>query len=83
MTASCFGVGLVMNTPLRSYMRTLQNLIEVQVKSLLLQAHTARSTQSSPQNSLLDELERLGRLHAQGVVTDEEFTLAKKRLLEH
>lgn len=32
--------------------------------------------------SLPDELERLKALHERGALTDEEFTLAKKRLLE-
>ncbi len=32
--------------------------------------------------NLADELERLQRLHAQAGLTDEEFTLAKKRLLD-
>ena len=31
---------------------------------------------------LPDELERLNALHERGALTDEEFTLAKKRLLE-
>ena len=32
--------------------------------------------------ALPDELEQLNALHERGVLTDEEFALAKKRLLE-
>jgi hypothetical protein len=31
--------------------------------------------------SLVDELERLGQLHAQGLLTDDEFTAMKAKLL--
>ena len=32
--------------------------------------------------SLMDELERLGNMYEKGLLTEEEFTLAKKKLLE-
>lgn len=32
--------------------------------------------------SMSDEIEKLHRLHGQGALTDEEFTLAKKRLID-
>ncbi len=32
--------------------------------------------------SMSDEIEKLHRLHVQGALTDEEFTLAKKRLID-
>lgn len=45
-------------------------------------------SQESPQpeakhesNSLMDELERLGHMYKEGLLTDEEFALAKKKLL--
>lgn len=33
--------------------------------------------------SMSDEIEKLHRLHGQGALTDEEFTLAKKRLIDN
>lgn len=39
-------------------------------------------TSSAPGGSFVDRLEGLGRLHATGVLTDEEFAAAKRRLLE-
>ena len=33
-------------------------------------------------NSLMDDLERLGNMYEKGLLTEEEFTLAKKKLLE-
>jgi hypothetical protein len=35
-----------------------------------------------PRSSFAGQLERLGELHAEGVLTDEEFAAAKRRLLE-
>lgn len=32
--------------------------------------------------SMSDEIEKLHRLHSQGALTDDEFTLAKKRLID-
>jgi hypothetical protein len=40
------------------------------------------STQAASNSSWLDEMERLAKLHATGALTDEEFTVAKRKLLE-
>ncbi len=42
---------------------------------------TAAAAAASPASSVSDQLQNLGKLHATGVLTDEEFTAAKKRLL--
>jgi hypothetical protein len=36
---------------------------------------------SAPQDDLITQLERLGTLKAQGILTEEEFTAAKEKLL--
>jgi hypothetical protein len=36
----------------------------------------------TPTASLIDQLERLARLREQGVLTPEEFALAKRRILD-
>lgn len=36
---------------------------------------------SKATENLIDELERLGKLHQQGLLTDDEFSLAKKKLI--
>jgi len=36
---------------------------------------------ASPADDQLDQLERLGQLHAQGVLTDEEFAAKKAQIL--
>ena len=41
----------------------------------------AAAEAAESQTSYLDELERLGELHKQGILTDEEFTAKKKELL--
>ena len=42
---------------------------------------TGNSTASSPSADLLQQLDRLSQLRAQGVLTEEEFIAAKTRLL--
>ena len=39
-------------------------------------------TQPSSEGSDFDELQKLGDLHAQGILTDEEFTAKKKQILD-
>jgi hypothetical protein len=41
----------------------------------------AAAAPAEPEPSYLDELERLGGLHRQGVISDEEFEAKKKQLL--
>ena len=42
------------------------------------------ATQSTPQESdYADELEKLGKLHKEGVLTDEEFAVKKKEILDN
>ena len=42
----------------------------------------AQAEKADAQASYLDELERLGELHKQGILTDEEFAAKKKKLLD-
>jgi hypothetical protein len=44
-------------------------------------AHPAPSNAPAPQEDLIAQLERLGTLKAQGLLTDEEFATAKAKLL--
>jgi hypothetical protein len=41
----------------------------------------AAAEKAEAQTSYLDELERLGELHKQGILTDEEFATKKKEVL--
>lgn len=41
----------------------------------------AEAEQADGEPNYLDELERLGKLHEQGIITDEEFDTKKKQLL--
>ena len=47
--------------------------------------HATAEPQETKQesNSLMDELERLGNMYEKGLLTDEEFKLAKSKLLEY
>lgn len=44
-------------------------------------AQASQAPQSAPQKDTIAELQKLGDLHMQGVLTDEEFAAAKKKLL--
>ena len=47
-----------------------------------LEHATAEPQESKPESgSLIDELERLGNMYEKGLLTEEEFALAKKKLL--
>ena len=45
-------------------------------------AEKADAEKVDAEPSYLDELERLGKLHEQGILTDEEFDTKKKSLLD-
>jgi hypothetical protein len=45
-------------------------------------AEKADAEKADAEPSYLDELERLGKLHEQGILTDEEFETKKKQLLD-
>ena len=48
-----------------------------------LEHATAESTETPQENnSLMDELERLGNMYKEGLLTDEEFAAMKKKLIE-
>lgn len=42
----------------------------------------AEAEKADAQSNYLDELERLGELHKQGILTDEEFDAQKRKLLD-
>jgi hypothetical protein len=45
------------------------------------QTAQAQAPQAAPQKDTIAELQKLGDLHMSGVLTDEEFATAKKKLL--
>ena len=50
-------------------------------KETMTDEEWAEAQKADAQPSYLDELERLGELHKQGILTDEEFAAKKKDLL--
>jgi hypothetical protein len=50
-------------------------------KETMTDEEWAEAEKADAQPSYLDELERLGELHNQGILTEEEFTAKKKDLL--
>ena len=51
-------------------------------KETMTDEEWAEAEKADAQPSYLDELERLGELHKQGILTDEEFAAKKKDLLD-
>ena len=51
-------------------------------KETMTDEEWAEAEKADAQTSYLDELERLGELHKQGILTDEEFDSKKKQLLD-
>ena len=48
-----------------------------------LEHATAEPQETKPESgSLMDELERLGNMYKEGLLTDEEFATMKKKLIE-
>lgn len=55
--------------------------IEAAAQQAAAQQAAAAPAGPAPQEDLLGQLERLGQLHASGVLTDAEFAAAKAKLL--
>jgi len=51
-------------------------------KETMTDEEWAEAEKADAQPSYLDELERLGELHKQGILTDEEFAAKKRKLLD-
>jgi len=58
-----------------------QASIEAAAQQAAAQQAAAAPAGPAPQEDLLGQLERLGQLHASGVLTDAEFAAAKAKLL--
>ncbi|MET0557359.1 MAG: SHOCT domain-containing protein [Solirubrobacterales bacterium] len=75
LSGSITGMGPVQKGHLRGQVGALRNKIE-------LAARESVSNESNGAGEISSELERLAGLFESGVLTDEEFTQAKARLLE-
>lgn len=62
-------------------MQTQQEIAQMQAQLAAVQSAQPPVPASNPQPDLLDQLTRLGQLKEAGVLTDEEFQLAKAKLL--
>jgi hypothetical protein len=60
---------------------TDQEIAQLEAEDEKAQAASAPAPAPAPQEDLIAQLERLGTLKAQGVLTDEEFAAAKAKLL--
>ena len=82
MNGTIFGWGPIQASHLKGQMGNLKNRIEIGLSKLFEdQKQQAASTPISQSSSLITELERLANLHAKGMLTDDEFQSAKKKLL--
>jgi len=82
MNGTIFGWGPIQASHLKGQMGSLKNRIEIGLSKLFEdQKQQAASIPISQSSSLITELERLANLHAKGLLTDDEFQSAKKKLL--
>lgn len=59
-----------------------QEINEEHAQSAPQQAQSAPQQAAAPsQDDTISQLERLGKLHEQGILTDDEFTAQKKKIL--
>lgn len=87
--AASMNIGLVLRSSVAPFVRTVQDAMDkykrLMVHELAATAtsahHSAVQTGSIPQNTLLNELERLAKLKADGHLTPEEFSAAKAKLI--
>ena len=81
---------MIINMPLKIHLiNHIVNVINERADGLQYEEagwgleHGPKPTETKQKsNSLIDELERLGNLYEKGLLTDNEFTLAKKKLLK-
>jgi len=75
LNGSIFSMGPIQSGHLKGQLGKLKNLIQLSVNK-----HKSYSSQSS--SSIVSELEKLSSLLSKGLLTEEEFNSAKKRILE-
>lgn len=81
---------MIINMPLKIHLiNHIVNVINERADGLQYEEagwgleHGTKPTETKQKsNSLIDELERLGNMYEKGLLTDEEFKLAKSKLLE-
>lgn len=94
--ASSIAISMVLRRSIAPFVKTVQQAMDRYKRHMVhdLMANAQRANDVSkkygagseaqtnaPAPSMLDELERLARLHADGALDDEEYALAKKALL--
>lgn len=90
--AASIAISMVLRRSIPPFVKTVQQAMDHykrhMVHDLMSNAQRAkdspRTVAGEPHHpsDMLDELERLASLHASGALTDEEFSLAKKKLLQ-
>lgn len=79
LNGSIFGFGPVQKGHLKGQIGNLKNRIEIKVDEETNNSNTSNNKGSS--ESLSDEITKLAALHKKGILTDDEFQSAKKRLI--
>ena len=78
LNGSNFGLGPFASKHIQGEVQKLKNMIEVEIG----QFKNNQTGQSNAKDiSVASELEKLGTLRSQGILSDEEFKLAKNKLL--
>lgn len=89
--AASMQIGLVLKSTVAPFVKTVQDAMD-KYKRLMVHelaatatnAHQAAANAGSlPQSQLINELERLAKMKAEGHLTEEEFKAAKAKLIGH
>ncbi len=80
LRGSIFGGGPVQKGHLQGQLGNIKNRIEVAINEI---AKAKQKDSSNAKVSIAEELEKLASLRNSGILTDEEFNEAKKKLLDN
>jgi hypothetical protein len=89
--ASSMTIGMILKSSVAPFVRTVQDAMDKykrlmvhDLASVATNAHTTASDAgSAPHNQLINELERLAKLKADGHLSDQEYAAAKAKMLSH
>ena len=88
--AAAMSIGLVLKPTVMPFVKTVQDAMDKYKRMMVHElaasasnAHRTATDTGSIQNHMISELERLGKMKSEGLLSDEEFAAAKAKLLAH
>lgn len=88
--AAAMSIGLVLKPTVMPFVKTVQDAMDKYKRMMVHElaasasnAHRTATDTGSIQNQMISELERLGKMKSEGLLSEEEFAAAKAKLLAH